>query len=78
MHSFNSGLDVPAMLQKIGLSQGLVDSAVTKGASTFVIAYACHKVFAPARMFMTITCTPLIVRRLRMMGILKAPIKPTS
>ncbi|KXJ12779.1 Protein FAM210B [Exaiptasia diaphana] len=73
-----SGLDVPLMLQKIGISKGITDSAVTTGASTFVIAYACHKVFAPLRMFLTITCTPLIVRRLRTMGILKAPIKQSQ
>lgn len=72
-----SGLDVPMMLQKIGLSKGLSDSAFTSGASTFVIAYACHKVFVPVRMFLTITCTPLIVQRLRLMGILKMPVKPT-
>ncbi|EDO35452.1 predicted protein [Nematostella vectensis] len=70
----SSGLDVPGLLQSVGLSKGLSDSALTTGASTFVIAYACHKVFVPVRMFLTITCTPLIVHRLRAMGFLKAPV----
>ena len=42
------------------------------GASTFVIAYAVHKVFAPVRISMTLTCTPFIVNALRRRGILKA------
>ncbi|KAJ7374777.1 hypothetical protein OS493_005127 [Desmophyllum pertusum] len=70
-----SGIDVQAALQSIGVSSTVTESGVATGASTFVVAYACHKVFAPLRMFMTITCTPLIVRKLRKMGILKEPLK---
>ena len=71
----SSGVDVQAALQKIGLNNSITDSSVATQASTFVVAYACHKVFAPVRMFMTITCTPLIVRKLRKVGILKQPLK---
>jgi len=70
-----SGIDVHAALQKIGVSPKVSDSTVATEASTFVVAYACHKVFAPLRMLMTITCTPLIVRKLRRMGFMKEPVK---
>ncbi|XP_068721801.1 protein FAM210B, mitochondrial-like [Montipora capricornis] len=70
-----SGIDVQAALQKIGANPNVSESTVATEASTFVVAYACHKVFAPVRMFMTITCTPLIVRRLRIMGLIKHPVK---
>lgn len=70
-----SGIDVQAALQKIGANPKVSESMVATEASTFVVAYACHKVFAPVRMLMTITCTPLIVRRLRIMGLMKHPAK---
>lgn len=47
------------------------------GAATFVVAYAVHKVFAPARIGVTVTATPFIVRYLRRIGFLKPP-KPKS
>ena len=71
----HSGIDVQAALQKIGANPNISESTVATEASTFVVAYACHKVFVPVRMFMTITCTPLIVRRLRIMGLIKHPVK---
>ncbi|KAK7068293.1 hypothetical protein SK128_012896 [Halocaridina rubra] len=43
------------------------------GAATFVVAYAVHKVFAPARIGITLTATPFIVRYLRRIGFLKPP-----
>ena len=43
------------------------------GAATFVVAYAVHKVFAPARIATTLTATPFIVRYLRRIGFLKPP-----
>lgn len=67
----SSGLDIPGFLIKIGISESLSQSIAAKGASTFVIAYACHKVFMPVRIFMTVTCTPLIVHRLRGLGLIK-------
>jgi hypothetical protein len=71
----SSGLDLPMILEKLGIGASILESRLTQGASTFVIAYAVHKVFAPARIGITLTATPLIVRKLRTMGILK---KPTS
>jgi hypothetical protein len=70
--SYYSGLDIPGFLMKIGASESFSTSVAAKGASTFVIAYACHKIFMPVRIFLTVTCTPLIVHRLKRYGFLKA------
>ncbi|CAG7679377.1 unnamed protein product [Allacma fusca] len=67
------GLDVPALLERIGVSQAIMGSKITQGASTFVVAYAFHKVFAPARIAITLTATPFIVGYLRRIGFLKKP-----
>lgn len=68
----SSGIDVVGLLSKIGVGQSILKLAT--GASTFVMAYAVHKVFAPARIACTLTATPLIVRYLRKIGFLKPPI----
>ena len=46
-------------------------------ASNFVIAYALHKILAPVRIGITLAATPVIVRYLRKMGVLKVP-KPST
>lgn len=68
-----SGLDVVSILNYLGLESmsSKVASNVATGASTFVIAYAVHKVFAPIRISMTLFSVPFIVRFLRNRGILK-------
>lgn len=50
-----------------------VNTVRAAGAATFVVAYAVHKVFAPARIAITLTATPFIVRHLRKIGFLKPP-----
>lgn len=50
-----------------------INTARAAGAATFVVAYAVHKIFAPARIAITLTATPLIVRHLRKIGFLKPP-----
>jgi hypothetical protein len=67
----SSGLDVVGLLTKLGVGQSLLESKLATGASTFVIAYAVHKVFVPARMATTLVCAPLIVRYLRRIGFIK-------
>ena len=62
-----------AILQKMGLGENIIQSKAVTGASTFVVAYAVHKVFAPVRIGITLTCTPFIVRYLRQIGFLKPP-----
>jgi len=69
-----SGIDVVGLLGKLGVGQSILESKVATGASTFVIAYAIHKVFVPARMATTLAVTPLIVRYLRHVGFLKQPV----
>ena len=65
-----------ALLQKIGIiKEAGLQSTVASGASTFVVAYACHKVFMPVRIFLTLTCTPIIVSKLRSIGLLKIPVQ---
>jgi len=61
------------LLQKLGVGESLLQSRAVSGASTFVVAYAVHKVFAPVRIAITLTATPFIVRHLRASGFLKAP-----
>jgi hypothetical protein len=70
--SNSSGLDVVAIIDKLGLSERLGSKTATN-ASTFVLAYAFHKLFAPARIGITLSVTPFLVRYLRAKGILKAP-----
>ena len=61
-----------SLMEKLGIaSKAGMQSTLASGASTFVIAYACHKVFMPVRIFLTVTCTPIIVNRLKRIGILK-------
>ncbi len=74
----SSGLDVQALLKTIGLSSDIVTSRIATGTSTFLVAYGVHKVFAPVRIAMTLTCTPFIVRYLRGIGLLKVKSVPFS
>lgn len=55
------------------MTNSIVSDNIATGASTFVIAYAVHKLFAPIRISITLVSAPLIVRYLRNKGILKAP-----
>lgn len=68
-----SGLDVIAILDYIGIKNSTINNNIATGASTFVIAYAIHKLFAPFRITITLVSAPLIVRYLRTKGILKTP-----
>lgn len=69
----SSGLDVVALIQKLGIESERL-SAISN-ASTFVVAYAVHKVFSPVRLSITLFSAPIIVRYLRTKGILKVPVK---
>ncbi|CAH2243126.1 jg14420 [Pararge aegeria aegeria] len=68
----SSGVDVLAILKYFNIGEGALFNAVTSNAGTFVIAYGVHKIFAPARIAITLTATPFIVRYLRRIGILKS------
>lgn len=68
----SSGIDVVGLVSRLPyLGEHLAESAAAAGATTFVIAYAVHKVFAPVRIGITLSSAPFIVRYLRSKGILK-------
>ncbi|XP_064132312.1 protein FAM210B, mitochondrial [Loxodonta africana] len=70
----SSGVDMSALLLKLGLKESLVQSKMAAGTSTFVVAYAIHKLFAPVRISITLVSVPLIVRYLRKVGFFKPPV----
>ncbi|KAL7891085.1 hypothetical protein AOLI_G00005610 [Acnodon oligacanthus] len=72
----SSGINMADVLCKMGFSESVVQSKMAAGTSTFVIAYAIHKLFAPLRISITLVSVPLIVRYLRKTGLFKPP--PTN
>ncbi|XP_055365329.1 protein FAM210B, mitochondrial [Betta splendens] len=69
----SSGIDMTALLCRLGFSEAVVQSKMAAGTSTFVLAYAVHKLFAPVRISITLVSVPLIVRYLRKTGLFKPP-----
>lgn len=67
----SSGIDMGNIMSYFDVGDNIQQSQVVAGASTFVVAYAIHKVFAPVRIGITLSATPFIVRYLRLKGILK-------
>ncbi|KAG5836536.1 hypothetical protein ANANG_G00256350 [Anguilla anguilla] len=71
--AISSGIDMAAILFKLGFSESVVRSKMAAGTSTFVLAYAVHKLFAPVRISITLVSVPLIVRYFRKTGLFKPP-----
>ncbi|GAB6026891.1 hypothetical protein CHUAL_013536 [Chamberlinius hualienensis] len=71
--AISSGVDVGYLLSKLPLDSNVVESSLATGVSTFALAYAVHKLFAPVRMGITVAAVPFIVRYLRKVGMLKPP-----
>ncbi|MBZ3874470.1 Protein FAM210B [Sciurus carolinensis] len=69
----SSGVDMAAILPKLGFKESPVLSSVAAGTSTFVVAYAIHKLFAPVRISITLVSVPFIVRYVRKVGLFKSP-----
>ncbi|XP_061865244.1 protein FAM210B, mitochondrial [Colius striatus] len=69
----SSGVDMTAVLFKLGFSESSLQSKMAAGTSTFVLAYAIHKLFAPVRISITIVSVPFIVRYCRKIGFFKPP-----
>ncbi|KAK5872200.1 hypothetical protein PBY51_012921 [Eleginops maclovinus] len=69
----SSGIDMAAVLCKVGFSETVVRSKMAAGTSMFVLAYAIHKLFAPLRISITLVSVPLIVRYFRKTGLFKPP-----
>lgn len=73
MCCFRSGVDMSAVLFKLGFSEASLQSRMAAGTSTFVLAYAVHKLFAPVRISITVVSVPFIVRYCRKVGFFKPP-----
>lgn len=69
----SSGIDMSAILLKLGFKESLVQSKMAAGTSTFVVAYAIHKLFAPVRISITLVSVPFVVRYFRSVGLFKPP-----
>nr|XP_009682301.1 PREDICTED: protein FAM210B [Struthio camelus australis] len=67
------GVDMTAVLFKLGFSESSLQSKMAAGTSTFVLAYAVHKLFAPVRISITVVSVPFIVRYFRKIGFFKPP-----
>ncbi len=66
------GLDMQSAVTALPLiGEKMSGSQMAAGASTFVAAYAVHKVFAPVRISITLAAAPFIVRYLRARGVLR-------
>lgn len=68
-----SGVDMTTVLFKLGFDEALVRSKLAAGTSTFVLAYAIHKLFAPVRISITVVSVPFLVRYFRKIGFFKPP-----
>ncbi|CAN2391454.1 Family with sequence similarity 210 member B [Pristimantis euphronides] len=69
----SSGLDMPSLLLTLGFSEAVVQSKLASGTSTFILAYAIHKMFVPVRMTITAVSVPILVRYFRRIGFFKPP-----
>ena len=58
--SISRGVDVAAMLQRIGLKSGAASTKTAKAS----IAYVCHKAASPIRFPPTVALTPVVARLL--------------
>ena len=54
----HAGVDVKALLEKVGLQSGGTGEKV----GTFAIAYAAHKALSPIRFPPTVALTPVVAR----------------
>nr|XP_004663903.1 protein FAM210B, mitochondrial [Jaculus jaculus] len=69
----SSGVDMSAVLLRLGFKESLVQSKTAAGTSTFVVAYALHKLVAPVRISITLVSVPFVVRYSRKVGLFKPP-----
>lgn len=70
----DAGVDVSAVLAKIGLSNS---KWLTPGAGTLVAAFAANKLTSPLRVLLTVATTPYTIKALQQRNILKATPAPT-
>ncbi|XP_008555503.1 uncharacterized protein LOC103576866 isoform X2 [Microplitis demolitor] len=72
-----SGLDIQAFVKMLPSNSSERLENVMANSSTFLIAYAIHKLFAPVRISITLGATPFIVNYLRKIGILSKKVNKT-
>jgi len=58
--AIDSGVDIPALLQKVNIEV----SSTSETVGTFGLAYAVHKAASPIRFPPTVALTPIVARRL--------------
>ncbi|XP_017060556.1 uncharacterized protein C18orf19 homolog A [Drosophila ficusphila] len=66
-----SGVDVPALLQYIHLSENIIEKVQGSDMGHYAIAYLCYKVATPLRYALTLGCTTVSIKYLVQHGYIK-------
>lgn len=51
---FSSGVDIPALLRAISISENIINNLKDSSMGHFAIAYMCYKVMTPVRYMVTV------------------------
>lgn len=71
-YAISSGIDISEFVSRYtGNNEAM--TKVLSETSTFAVAYAIHKLFAPLRIMLTLSCAPIMVLFLRKKGVLRHP-----
>nr|XP_033339056.1 uncharacterized protein LOC117227693 isoform X1 [Megalopta genalis]XP_033339057.1 uncharacterized protein LOC117227693 isoform X1 [Megalopta genalis]XP_033339058.1 uncharacterized protein LOC117227693 isoform X1 [Megalopta genalis]XP_033339059.1 uncharacterized protein LOC117227693 isoform X1 [Megalopta genalis] len=65
-----SGVDLSPLVKTICQENDALEK-ILNNSSSFLLAYSVHKLFAPVRLSLTVGLTPILVRKLRKIGLLK-------
>ncbi|KAH8373646.1 uncharacterized protein C18orf19 homolog A [Drosophila serrata] len=66
-----SGVDVPALLQYLHLSENIIQKVQSSHMGHYAIAYLCYKVATPLRYALTLGCTTISIKHLVLHGYIK-------
>ncbi|XP_034141877.1 uncharacterized protein C18orf19 homolog A-like [Drosophila guanche] len=66
-----SGVDVPALLQYVHLSETIIEKVKSSDKGYYAIAYLCYKVATPLRYVVTLGTTTLSIKYLVARGYIK-------
>ncbi|KAH8245377.1 hypothetical protein KR032_009549 [Drosophila birchii] len=66
-----SGVDVPALLQYLHLSENIIQKVQSSHMGHYAIAYLCYKVATPLRYALTLGCTTISIKHLVQHGYIK-------
>ncbi|XP_016923735.1 uncharacterized protein C18orf19 homolog A isoform X1 [Drosophila suzukii] len=66
-----SGVDVPALLQYVHLSENIIEKVQGSDMGHYAIAYLCYKVATPLRYALTLGCTTVSIKYLVQHGYIK-------